>query len=169
MTCKIVRAAANAIAFYDLHLHHDFSRYLCSVSGCSWTLPTTKMLTALLENYFLLLSRNTKAMCTMPKTKMVEQLIVEFPTHRNRSSRSVRFDETSELHIIHNEDIHRQDLWYSKSDYSRMKRAIKKSARKVRKMTSAGLPVNYSGGGGSSDECLIGIEHLLSSATVPGL
>ena len=102
----------------------------------------------------------------MSTTKMVEHLIVDFPTHRNRSSRSVRFDKTSELYIVQNEDINRHDLWYDKSDYSRMKRAIKKSARKVRTMTSAGVPVSYSGGGGSSDDCLIGIEHLLTPATV---
>ncbi|KAK1733279.1 hypothetical protein QTG54_015996 [Skeletonema marinoi] len=102
---------------------------------------------------------------------MAEELIVDFPNHR--SKRSVHFADTAKLHIVprldDNEDVHRHDLWYNKSDYSRMKLANRKSILKARAMASAGLPVSYSGDDGPSDECLIGIEHLLTPATILGV
>jgi len=100
-----------------------------------------------------------------------EELIVDFPTHRSRSMKPVHFADTSTLYIVHrheddNKGVHRHDLWYNKTDYSRMKLANQKSVIKVRALASAGVPVTYSGDGGSSDDCLIGIEHLLTPATV---
>ena len=105
-----------------------------------------------------------------------EQLIVDFPTHRIRS---VRFAETSKMYLyMHmdmvqrdndNEEARRQDLWCSESDYARMKLARKESVWKVKEMASAGVSFSYSGDGddgSSEDECLIGIEHLLSTKTV---
>eukprot|EP00984_Skeletonema_dohrnii_P015973 scaffold7003_cov106-Skeletonema_dohrnii-CCMP3373.AAC.7 len=101
---------------------------------------------------------------------MFEELIVDFPTHRSQSKRSVHFADTAKLHIVprldDNEHVHRRDLWYNGSDYSRMKLANQKSALKVRAMASAGVPVSYSGDDGPSDDCLIGIEHLLTPLTV---
>ena len=98
---------------------------------------------------------------------MVDQLIVDFPTHRNRSRRSVQFADMTEIHIVdrheNNENVDRHDLWYNKSDYSRMRLALKNSIFKVRAMASAGVPVSYSGSG---HDCLVGIEHLLTPATV---
>lgn len=100
---------------------------------------------------------------------MVDQLIVNFPTHQNRFRRSVQFSEMTEIHIVdrheNNENVDRHDLWYNKSDYSRMRLALKNSIFKVRALTSAGIPVSYSASG-AGDVCLVGIEHLLSSATV---
>ena len=43
-----------------------------------------------------------------------------------------------------------------------MKLAKHQSALKVRAMASVGVPVRYSGDDGPSDDCLIGIEHLLT-------
>jgi hypothetical protein len=102
---------------------------------------------------------------------MASELIVDFSTHRDRSLRSIQFAETMEMYIVDrhhdNEDVDRRDLWYNRSDYSRMRLVVKKSVRKVRAMDSAGVPVIYSGNDdGSSDDCLIGIEHLLTQACV---
>ncbi len=100
---------------------------------------------------------------------MVDQLIVDFPTHRNRSRRSVQFAELTEIHIVdrheNNENVDRHDLWHNKMDYSRMRLALKNSIFKVRAMASAGVPVSYSDTGAAND-CLVGIEHLLTPATV---
>eukprot|EP00984_Skeletonema_dohrnii_P023402 scaffold12501_cov87-Skeletonema_dohrnii-CCMP3373.AAC.1 len=100
---------------------------------------------------------------------MFEELIVDFPTHRSRSKRSVHFADTAKLHIVprldDNKHVHRRDLWYNDSDYSRMKLANQKSILKARAMASAGLPVSYSGDDGAHNDCLIGIEHLLTPAT----
>ena len=66
-----------------------------------------------------------------------------------------------------NEGVDRHDLWYNKQDYSRMRLAIQKSVLKVRAMASAGVPISYSGDDdGSSDDCLIGIGHLLTQTCV---
>eukprot|EP00984_Skeletonema_dohrnii_P026446 scaffold15819_cov94-Skeletonema_dohrnii-CCMP3373.AAC.1 len=104
---------------------------------------------------------------------MVKELIVDFPTHRSRSKRSVHFADTAKLHIVprldDNKDARRRDLWYNESDYSRMRLAIKKSALKVRAMASAGVPVSYSGDDSALNDCLIGIEHLLTPATAYGV
>eukprot|EP00985_Skeletonema_marinoi_P032306 scaffold39098_cov128-Skeletonema_marinoi.AAC.10 len=104
---------------------------------------------------------------------MAEELIVDFPTHRSRSTRSVLFADTAKLHIVPRHDdregVHRNDLWYNGSDYSRMKLANQKSVLKVRAMASAGAPVSYSGDDGPSDDCLIGLEHLLTPATILGV
>jgi len=86
-----------------------------------------------------------------------------------RRRRSVRFAKTMEVYIVDrhadNEDVDQHDLWYNESDYSRMRLAIKKSVLEVRAMASAGLPISYSGDDdGSSNDCLIGIEHLLTQA-----
>ena len=103
---------------------------------------------------------------------MAAELIVDFPTHpcnRSRSSkRSVQFADTSLMYIVgrhdDNEGVDRHDLWYNKQDYSRMRRAIQKSVLKVRAMDLTGVPISYSGNDGSSNDCLIGIEHLLTQA-----
>ena len=91
-----------------------------------------------------------------------QQLLVDFPTsHRN--NRSVRFSETSEMCIVprheDNDGVRRQDLWYNKADYSRMRLATQKSVLRVREMAAAGIPISYSGDEGSFDVCLVGIEH----------
>jgi hypothetical protein len=93
-----------------------------------------------------------------------QQLIVDSPT--NRRKRSVRFSETSEMCVVprheDNDGVRRQDLWYNKADYSRMRLATQRTVLKVREMASAGIPVSYS----SFDVCLVGIEHLLTPATL---
>ena len=103
-------------------------------------------------------------MSTMAEQQQQQQLIVDFPTsHRN--NRSVHFSDTSEMCIVprheDNHGVRRQDLWYNKADYSRMKLAAAESVLEVREMASAGIPVRYS----SLDVCLVGIEHLLTPET----
>jgi len=100
---------------------------------------------------------------------MAGELIVDFPTNQDRRSmRSVQFADMMEMHIVDrhddNEDVDRHDLWYNELDYSRMRRAIQKSVLKVRAMDLTGVPISYSGDDGSSNDCLIGIEHLLTQA-----
>ena len=92
-----------------------------------------------------------------------QQLIADFPATRRHRNRSVRFSETSEMCIVprheDNDGVRRQDLWYNKADYSRMRLATQKSVLRVREMASAGIPISYSGDEGSFDVCLVGIEH----------
>ena len=107
-------------------------------------------------------------MAEQQQQQQQQQLLVDFPTtHRNK--RSVRFSETSEMCIVprheDNHGVRRQDLWYNKADYSRMKLAATESVLEVREMASAGIPVSYSGDEGSFDVCLVGIEHLLTPET----
>ena len=105
----------------------------------------------------------------MTMSTMSGELIVNFPTHRARPMmRSVQFADTSEMYIVDrhhdNEDVDRHDLWYNRSDYSRMRLAIQKSVHEVRARNLTGVPISYSGNDGSSNDCLIGIEHLLTQA-----
>ena len=101
------------------------------------------------------------------------KLIVDFPTD-HQHSRSVHFANTSKLYIVPRhvdyEDVRRQDLWYIKADYYHMRLARQISVLQVRAMVSAGIPISYLGAGddGPSDEddCLVGIEHLLTPATI---
>jgi hypothetical protein len=83
--------------------------------------------------------------------------------------RSVQFADTSEMYIVDhhddNEGVDRHDLWYNKQDYSHMRLAIQKSVLKVRAMASTGVAISYSGDDGSFDDCLMGIEHLLTPAS----
>eukprot|EP00986_Skeletonema_menzelii_P015668 scaffold12351_cov141-Skeletonema_menzelii.AAC.1 len=106
----------------------------------------------------------------MAKAMAGQQLIVDFPTHRKRS---VDFADTSLFYIVPrhdvHDDVHREDLWYNNSDYSRMKLARQDFIHNVRAMASAGVPIRSSSArdeGSSFDGCLIGIEHLLTPATV---
>lgn len=106
------------------------------------------------------------------KSIMTQDLIVDFPAHRH-CKKSVRFADTSTLYLVHRhddyEEVDRQDLWYDDSDYFRMTLARQNSVRKVRALASAGVPVSYSGAGHEGSpfhECLIGIERLLTSATI---
>ena len=105
---------------------------------------------------------------------MAAELIVDFPTHpRNRSrstntKRLVQFANTSEMYIVDrhddNEGVDRHDLWYNKQDYSHMRLVVHKSVLSVRAMASTGVAISYSGDNGSFDDCLMGIEHLLTPA-----
>ena len=111
---------------------------------------------------------------------MAGKLIVDFPTATNdhhRHNRSVHFADTSERYIVprhdDNEEVRQKDLWYINSDYSRMNLSRRNSALQAREMISAGIPVRYSGTEDGDedrppnvDDCLIGIEHLLTPATI---
>ena len=107
------------------------------------------------------------------------ELIVDFPTATTnpRNNRSVYFADMVEMCIVPRlddyEEAHGRDLWYDHSDYTRMRLARQDSVLHVREMISAGIPVRYSGTEDGDedrlpniDDCLIGIEHLLTPATV---
>ena len=118
-------------------------------------------------------------------------LIVNFPRHRDnhRSRRAVQvqFADTAQLHIFklhHHQDseknfvyVPRHELWYTRSEYSIMRRAAVEDVLQVRARISSGAPLNYSGNDEAdapvpaaeeerSSVCCIGIEHLLTPAIV---
>ena len=99
------------------------------------------------------------------------ELIVDFPTQRVRS-RSIHFAERSEMKYVkrltdYDEGIHRHELWYSELEYGLMKRANWDAVHAIRAKSLAGVPVSYGGNdGGSDDECLVGIEHLLTQGCI---
>jgi hypothetical protein len=110
---------------------------------------------------------------------MAGKLIVDFPTANtdHRHNRSVHFADMAEMYIVPrhdgNEEVLQQDLWYDHSDYTRMRLARQYSVLHVREIISAGIPVRYSGTGDGDedrppnvDDCLIGIEHLLTPANI---
>ena len=109
------------------------------------------------------------------------ELIVDFPTAttNHRNNMSVHFADMAEMYIIPPrlddcEDApRRRDLWCDHSDYTRMRLARQDSVLHVREMISAGIPVRYSGTEDGDedrppnvDDSLIGIEHLLTPATI---
>ncbi len=95
-------------------------------------------------------------------------------------SRSVRFANTSQLYIfarhedykekINNVARRRQDLWYSKSEYYSMRRAIVQDVLEVRAQILDEIPLNYAGDDdGSAFEssvCCVGIENHLTPAFI---
>ena len=67
------------------------------------------------------------------------------------------------------EGIHRHELWYTKIEYGHMKRAnYDAMIRAIWVKASAGVPVSYTGNddGSDDDECLVGIEHLLTQGCI---
>ena len=119
---------------------------------------------------------------------IMSNLIVEFPSFDRRNHRmmqAVRFADTVEVSVVQrhvdNEEhkVDRQELWYTKADYRRMKLDVKRDVLEVRANASAGAPFRYSGddddadessgGSSSSSVCCIGIEHLLTPACVLGV
>ena len=94
-------------------------------------------------------------------------------------TRSVRFADTAQLYIVgRHEDyknkinnVARHDLWYTKSDYYSMRRAIEQDVLQVRAQALVGAPFNYAGddeasASESSVVCCVGIEHLLTPAFI---
>jgi hypothetical protein len=95
-------------------------------------------------------------------------LIVDFPHQRKR--KRVRFANTAQLRFVarHEDTVPRHELWYTKSEYDLMKRAIERDVLDVRLQALAGVPLSYTGNDDASSEessvCCVGIEHLLSPA-----
>ncbi len=92
---------------------------------------------------------------------------------------AVRFADVVEVSVVErhedNEEhkVARQELWYTKADYRRMKLAVKRDVLEVRANASAGAPFRYSGQDdadeSSSSVSCIGIEHLLTPTVVLGV
>mmetsp|Transcript_22452 Transcript_22452/g.32075 ORF Transcript_22452/g.32075 Transcript_22452/m.32075 type:complete len:168 (-) Transcript_22452:95-598(-) len=88
-------------------------------------------------------------------------------------SRSVRFANTAQLYIFTRHKIvarHRQDLWYSKSEYYSMRRAVEQDILEIRAQALVGIPLNYAGDDDSSafesSVCCVGIENHLTPAFI---
>eukprot|EP00984_Skeletonema_dohrnii_P036283 scaffold37081_cov167-Skeletonema_dohrnii-CCMP3373.AAC.1 len=95
-------------------------------------------------------------------------------------TRSVRFADTAQLYIVgrHEDDKDKDNkdknelwLWYTKSDYYSMRRAIEQDVLQVRAQALVGAPFNYAGDDETSDfessvVCCVGIEHLLTPAFI---
>ena len=112
----------------------------------------------------------------------MSNLIVEFPSFDRRNHRmvqAVRFADTMEVSVVErhvdNEEpkVTRQELWYTKADYGRMKLDVKRDVLEVRANASAGAPFRYSGDAEDEDEgssvCCMGIEHLLTPTCLLGV
>ena len=82
---------------------------------------------------------------------MGTELIVDFPTQRSR--KEVRISETSQLYIVdrHEDNDHKNELWYTRVEYALMKRDIKRDVLQARANHAA-----------SEDGFWIGISHLLT-------
>jgi hypothetical protein len=93
----------------------------------------------------------------------------------------VRFADFVETYIVERHEdyeeskVTRHDLWYTGLEYRLMKLSVKKDVLKVRARALARIPFNYSGNdeddgdnddGGDNSICCIGIEHLLTSASI---
>jgi len=81
----------------------------------------------------------------------------------------VQFAETAQLHIYERHNVARRELWYTKSEYYSMKRAVSEDVLKVRAArTSNEAPANGNDDDVASAEesgrCFIGIKHLLTPA-----
>ena len=95
------------------------------------------------------------------------------PTTKARS-RSVRFADTAQLYIVERHEdykkkinnVARQDLWYTKSEYYSMRRAIEQDDLEVRAQALAEAPFNYAGDDDASafesSVCCVGIENHLT-------
>ena len=88
---------------------------------------------------------------------MADKLIVDFPAQRSRQA--VRFSETSQLRIVdrHEDNKHKNELWYTRADYNSMKRNIKRDVLQAR--VDDAIAEKDSG-------FWIGIAHLLTPATI---
>ena len=88
---------------------------------------------------------------------MADKLIVDFPAQRSRQA--VRFSETSQLRIVdrHEDNEHKNELWYTRADYNSMKRNIKRDVLQARVDDAIA----------EKDSAFwIGIAHLLTPATI---
>ena len=88
---------------------------------------------------------------------MASELIVDFPSRR--SHQVVRFSEPAQLCIVdrHEDTNHKNELWYTKAEYSSMKRDIRRDVLQARANANNAVPEEDSG-------YWIGISHLLTPA-----
>lgn len=96
---------------------------------------------------------------------MTGDLIVDFP--RYLKLRRVHFAESSQLHIYERHNVARQELWYTKAEYELMALVRRKDVLQVRAAaaSSSREPVDDDISTKES-VCLMGIEHLLTSACI---
>ncbi len=93
----------------------------------------------------------------------------------NKARSSVRFANYQQLYIVerHTDIVVCQDLWYTKSEYHSMERAIEQDVLQVRAQALAGIPFNYAGDEDASASsafkssvCCVGIENLLTPSFI---
>ena len=96
---------------------------------------------------------------------MTADMIVDFPQHHRKTHAAVHFSETSQLQVFERPEVARNELWYTKRDYARMRLAIRRDVLSVR--TSGDAVVGDDTNNSIEAEesvCLMGIEHLLTPA-----
>ncbi len=76
-----------------------------------------------------LLLLKLKSAPTMCRPMTTDKIIEDLPHHRKR--REIRFDDTEQIHVVksHCETVAPQELWYTESDFRRMKLAEKSRRR----------------------------------------
>ena len=89
-------------------------------------------------------------------------MIVDFP-HRHRTH-TVRFAKTSQLQVFESPNAARNELWYTKAEYVQMKLAIRRDVLAVRTSRETVGDDTDTSVEAEENVCLMGIEHLLSSA-----
>ena len=84
----------------------------------------------------------------------MSELIVDFPSSQ-RHRQVVRFSELSQLCIVdrHEDDEHKNELWYTNAEYQSMKRKVKRDVLQARANDVASE---------EGDSFWIGISHLLT-------
>ncbi len=91
---------------------------------------------------------------TSTTTTMSAEMAVDFPLKRKHSIVRFAAADTEQLHIVDRHED-KDKLWYTKADYKRMKRNIKKDVDQARSSDSASK---------EEDGFWIGIAHLLTPA-----
>ena len=88
----------------------------------------------------------------------MSELIVDFPSSQ-RHRQVVRFSESAQLCIVdrHEDDEHKNELWYTKAEYQSMKRKVKRDVLQARVNDVA----SEEGSG-----FWIGISHLLTPVCI---
>ena len=96
---------------------------------------------------------------------MTADMIVDFPQHHRKTHAAVHFSETSQLQVFERPEVARDELWYTKRDYARMKLAIRRDILAIRNSNDAVVGDDIDALNESEESvCLMGIEHLLTPA-----
>ena len=77
----------------------------------------------------------------------------------------MRFATTAQLQVFERPNVDRNELWYTKRDYARMKLAIRRDVLAIRNSNDAVVGDDIDASNESEESvCLMGIEHLLTPA-----
>jgi len=106
----------------------------------------------------------------------MNDLIADFPHLGLRKLHGVQFAETAQMTIYEcHHNVARHELWYTSAEFISMRRAVFEDVLEVRAARTASNEAAAADGDndddndastGESSRCLIGIEHLLTPASV---